>query len=142
LPDDRRGVTRWGASIGVALAVALGLSSRLLPLGLSAWDKSAGDVAYALLIGFVAVCLRPRARPRTIGAVTAAVCFAVELFQLTGLPRRAPGLVRAALGDTFAWHDVACYLIGAAIVTLLHARATRASAKREEGDERASHRGA
>jgi len=104
--------------VAVPITLVLGAASRLWPIGWSVWDKSVGDVAYAMLIGFALLVVWPRARPLVIGAATTAACFAIELFQLTGLPRRAPGLLRVALGDTFAWHDLACYLVGAALVVL------------------------
>jgi hypothetical protein len=73
-------------------------------------------VAYALLVGELLLLAWPRARPLALGAATFAGCFAIELLQLTGLTRRAPALWRLALGDTFAWHDVACYGVGALLL--------------------------
>jgi hypothetical protein len=105
--------------VAIPITVALGAASRMWPLGFALWDKSLGDVAYAMLLGFVLVVAWPRARPLVVFGLTAAGCFAIELFQLTGLPRRAPPLLRMALGDTFAWHDVACYLVGAAVVAFI-----------------------
>ena len=86
------------------LAVVTGLGSRLVPVAVYAWDESAGDVAHAVVTGFV-----------------------VELFQLTGLPSRAPRVVRFALGDTFAWHHLSCYVVGGVLVgacAAAHARIT------------------
>jgi hypothetical protein len=113
-----------------AITIALGLASRVWPVGTWLWDKSVGDVAYAMLLGFGFVVVWPRARPLVIGGLTALGCFGIELFQLTGLPRRAPRLVRVALGDTFAWHDVACYVVGAAIVVLVVRLADLAARRR------------
>jgi hypothetical protein len=116
--------------VAIPLVVALGVASRRWPLGWHLWEKSIGDVAYAMLVGFVLAAAWPRARPLLVGALTALACFAIELFQLTGLPRRAPRLVRLALGDTFAWHDVACYVVGAAVVVLALHLADRAARRR------------
>jgi hypothetical protein len=61
------------------------------------------------------------------GAGAIALSVAVELFQLTGLPSRAPRVLRVLLGDTFAWHDVACYVAGGVVAGLAvaaHARMT------------------
>ena len=69
----------------------------------------------------------PRTRARVTAALSIAICLGVELFQLTGIPARGPRLARVALGDTFAWHDVACYLVGGVLVALVveaHARVT------------------
>jgi hypothetical protein len=118
---------RRSAAVGVAAAVAVGLASRLVPLGSSLWDKSVGDVAYAVMIGFVLAFTRPLPSARTIGGGSIAICFAIELFQLTGIPARAPRLVRIALGDTFSWHDVACYVLGGALVALTWSRAARSA---------------
>jgi hypothetical protein len=116
--------------VAIPIVVALGVASRLWPLGWHVWDKSVGDVAYAMLLGFVLAAAWPRARPLVVGALTALLCFAIELFQLTGLPRRAPRLLRVALGDTFAWHDVVCYVVGAAIVVLVVRLADLAARRR------------
>ena len=92
------------ATAGLVLAIVTGLGSRLVPVGVYAWDESAGDVAYAVMIGF-----------------------AVELFRLTNLPSREPRVVRFALGDTFAWHDLGCYVVGVVLVgacAAAHARIT------------------
>ena len=116
--------------VAIPLVVALGVASRRWPLGWNLWDKSVGDVAYAMLLGFVLAAAWPRARPLLVGALTALACFAIELFQLTGLPRRAPRLVRRALGETIAGHDVACYVVGAAVVVLALHLADRTARRR------------
>lgn len=105
--------------VAIPITIVLGVASRVWPQGAWIWDKSVGDVAYAMLLGFALVVVWPRARPLLVAALTSAACLAIELFQLTGLPRRAPRLLRLALGDTFAWHDVDCYLVGAAVVALV-----------------------
>ena len=122
--DSRRGP----AAAGVAVAVAIGLASRLLPVGWHVWDKSVGDVAYAVMIGFLVALVRPRTSARAVACLAIAICIAVELFQLTGIPARAPTAVRVVLGDTFAWHDLGCYVIGGALVALLlRLRSSRAA---------------
>ena len=112
-------MNRAAALAAIGGAVAVGLASRLLPVGSSVWDKSIGDVCYAVMIGFMVAFWRPAARGWVIGAITLAVCFAIEGFQLTGVPRHAPWPIRRALGDTFAWHDMACYVVGATVVVLV-----------------------
>ena len=102
--------------------VALGLASRRIHLGIALWDKSVGDVLYAVMIGFVVRLARPGIASRTLGLLTFAICFVIELFQRTGLPARAPRIVQLALGTTFAWHDVACYAVGALIAVVLDRR--------------------
>jgi hypothetical protein len=113
----------------MAAAIAIGVGSRLLPLGVRVWDKSVGDVAYAVMIGFIIALVRPRARALAIAVSATAVCVAIELFQLTGIPSRAPRVLRVLLGDTFAWHDLGCYAAGGVLVGLAiaaHGRVTGA----------------
>lgn len=69
--------------------------------------------------------VRPRMRPVAVGVVAFGICLALEAFQLTGLPARAPRLAQLALGTTFAWHDVACYLVGAVTVVVVLSRRRR-----------------
>ena len=103
--------------VGFVVSVALGLASRKLPpTGLYVWDKSFGDADYAVMFGFLLLALRPSLGPRAVGVGAFGICFALELFQLTGLPLRTPQPIRFLLGTTFSWHDVACYAIGAAAV--------------------------
>lgn len=106
--------------------IALGVASRVWPIGNTIWDKSFGDVAYAIMIGFVILFVRPRTKPHAVGMIATAIGFALELFQLTGIPARAPRVLRIALGDTFAWHDMACYAIGGCLVALILRASSRA----------------
>jgi hypothetical protein len=81
-----------------------------------------GDVAYAAMVGFLVVLLRPRMLPINVMAVAVVICFALELFQLTGLPARAPWVVRLLLGTTYAWHYVAYCMVGASLAACAHSR--------------------
>lgn len=103
----------------LAFSIAIGLASRKLPLGVAVWDKSLGDVLYAVAMTALLAVLRPGMRAFRTGALAFAACLAIELFQLTGLPARAPSLLRFVLGTTFAWHDVGCYALGAAVVSVV-----------------------
>lgn len=108
-------------------SVAIGGGSRLLPVGLHLWDKSVGDVAYAVMIGFLVAFVWPRASARAIAGSAIGLSFAIELFQLSGIPARAPRALRVVLGDTFAWHDLGCYVVGgvlAGLAVAAHARVT------------------
>ncbi len=82
------------------------------------WDKSLGDVLYTVAMVFAMALVAPRAKPGVLAAMAFAVSFAIELFQLTGIPlaiAESPrwGVARWVLGTQFAWHDVACYAVGA-----------------------------
>jgi hypothetical protein len=101
----------------LAVTVVLGLLSRLCTVGWAVWDKSLGDVLYAMA-AYLALALFLHRRPaRLVAPVALALCLAVEFFQGTGIPARYGHLpvVPWLLGTTFAWHDVACYVLGVAI---------------------------
>jgi hypothetical protein len=100
----------------LAVTVALGLASRLRPIGWAVYDKSLGDVLYAAAAYLVLALLLYR-RPRAlVAALALALCLAVESFQATGIPARYAHIlaVRWLLGTTFSWHDVGCYVVGVA----------------------------
>lgn len=102
----------------LALTVILGVASRKVRLGIRLWDKSLGDVLYAVAIFFAMGLVAPRARSVVLTAAAFGASFAIELFQLTGIPlaiAETPhwGVARWLLGTDFAWHDVACYAVGA-----------------------------
>ena len=115
------------AILGFVISVLLGLASRKLgPTGFALWDKSFGDADYAVMVGFLLLTLRPTLSARAIGLGAFAICFALELFQLTGIPVRTPQPLRFLLGTSFAWHDVVCYAIGAAAVAaIVHLKVKR-----------------
>ena len=100
--------------IALGLTVALGLLSRLWPLGWPPWDKSLGDVLYAVAAYLILALLLHRRPPKLVAPLALGLCLAVEGFQATGIPARHADsvVVRWLLGTTFAWHDVACYLVG------------------------------
>ena len=103
-----------------------GVASRRLRLGWAVWDKSVGDVLYAVAVYLVLAFLWRRAPARTVGVATFGACFAVEAYQLTGVPAtlsRAHPWVHWFLGSTFTWHDVACYALGAALAAVADTRA-------------------
>jgi hypothetical protein len=106
--------------LGVALAVTitLGLLSRLLPIGWPPYDKSLGDVLYAVA-AYLALAMLLVRRPRALVAGLAlSMCLAVEFFQATGIPERYGDwlFVRWLIGTDFAWHDVGCYIFGIALI--------------------------
>ncbi|MFP3714199.1 DUF2809 domain-containing protein [Puerhibacterium sp. TATVAM-FAB25] len=103
------------AGVAAALVVVAGLGARAaLPPALGG---PAGDALYATLVVVLVVLLRPRTAPAVAAAVGLALCVAVELFQLTGVPAtladRWP-LARLVLGTTFGAPDLLRYAAGAA----------------------------
>jgi hypothetical protein len=113
------------AALLLAITVVIGIASRRVHVGVPLWDKSVGDVLYAVAVTLVIALLRPRDAPMVRALVAFAICFAIELFQLTGIPialaARAPW-VHWVLGAAFGWHDVVCYAIGVAGVTAIVGR--------------------
>ena len=61
-----------------------------------------------------------RFRPVVVAPWALAACLTVECFKLTGLPARDAQLaaVRWLLGTSFAWHNLACYAVGVAIIAV------------------------
>lgn len=104
---------RCVAALGLVTSIAAGVGSRALDSGVPAIDKSLGDVFFAVMMFFACTLVRPQAAHYARSASAFFICFALELFQLTHLTLRLPRFLRFALGTTFAWHDVACYAVGA-----------------------------
>lgn len=104
----------------LAAAVTLGLLSRLRPIGWPLYDKSLGDILYAVAAYLVLAMLLFRWRPSWVAAVALLLCLAIEVFQATGIPARYAhvALVRWLLGTTFSWHDVGCYVVGVGVMTV------------------------
>jgi Protein of unknown function (DUF2809) len=114
--------------LALAATVVLGLVSRLYPVGWYLFDRSLGEVLYAVAAYLVLAMLLFRKPPLFIAVVAFACCLAVELFKLTGIPAAYQRLllVRWFLGMTFSWLNLAYYLLGVLLIALAD-RATRAS---------------
>ncbi|MBX3225120.1 MAG: DUF2809 domain-containing protein [Labilithrix sp.] len=102
------------------MTIALGIASRRFPIGLFVWDKSLGDALYTVMLYFITLLARPTLRPSAAGAAALSLSVAIELFQLTEVPARLPRALQIALGTTFAWHDIACYVVGALVAVAAH----------------------
>ncbi|MFD7449295.1 DUF2809 domain-containing protein [Kitasatospora sp. NPDC059827] len=122
MTELRNGLTVRLPAVGAALVtVAAGLGVRAVLTGEVA--KYAGDALYTVLVYALVVLVVPRVRPVRAALVAAAVSWAVELFQATGLPDawgRHSALVHLVLGSTFNPPDLFWYLVGAAAAALLH----------------------
>jgi hypothetical protein len=105
-------------AVALAVAIALGLLSRLAHIGWPPYDKSLGDVMYAVA-AYLALAMLLRRRSRALVAgLTLTLCLAIEFFQATGIPERYGDwlIVRWLIGTDFAWHDIGCYVLGVAVV--------------------------
>nr|WP_206687987.1 DUF2809 domain-containing protein [Microbacterium yannicii] len=82
----------------------------------------AGDALYAVAAYLAVVLIAPRLPPVAAGAIAAAWCTAVELFQLTGLPlawgAQLPP-VMLVLGTVFDARDLVVYLATIALAAAL-----------------------
>ncbi|MFJ7912078.1 DUF2809 domain-containing protein [Kitasatospora sp. NPDC096204] len=113
--------TRLAAGCAAVLTVVAGLGVRAVLGG--EFAKCAGDALYTVLLYALLVLAAPRVRPGRAALSAAALSWAVELFQLTGLPDawgRHSTLARLVLGSTFNPPDLLWYLVGAGCVGLLH----------------------
>jgi hypothetical protein len=106
--------------IALTVTVALGLASRLYPAGWYFYDKSLGDVLYAVAAYLVLVVIL-RGKPWIMALAALVICLAVEVFKFTGIPLQYSHIliVRWLLGTTFSWHNIACYAAGIGVVALL-----------------------
>src|ERR1051325_4388924 len=104
--------------LAMAVTVALGLASRLYPVGWFLWDRVLGEVLYAVAAYLAWALLLPRTPP-LFGAVLAfASCLAVELFKLSGIPAENQHVffVRWFLGMYFNVVNLGYYIIGVALI--------------------------
>lgn len=92
-----------------------------------------GDALYAVAAYLAVVLIAPRLPALAAGAIAAAWCVAVELFQLTGLPlswgaQFSP--VMLLLGTVFDPRDLVIYVAAIALATAVDALVGRASRPR------------
>ncbi|MDN3496128.1 DUF2809 domain-containing protein [Planococcus sp. APC 4015] len=118
--DSRRRVI---AAIALAVVVATGLAVHTL-LADSAATDIAGDALYAIAAYLFVVLVAPRLSPVVTGAVAAAWCVAVELFQLTGIPLSLGAVFSPAmlvLGTVFDARDLVVYIVAVGVTTMTDA---------------------
>lgn len=117
----------YGLAVAAALVtIALGLLARASLTGLPA--KVLGVALYATLVYWVVVCVAPALPVGRVSLVALALCFAVELAQLTPIPAalsaRHP-LLRLVFGTTFSAWDLPMYAAGVLLAAALHRLALR-----------------
>ena len=93
----------------------------------------AGDALYAVAAYLAVVLIAPRLPALATGAIAAAWCVAVELFQLTGLPlawgaQFAPAML--VLGTVFDARDLLVYVATIILATAVDALVGKASSPR------------
>lgn len=95
-----------------------------------------GDALYAVMIYLLAVVLLPRTSRRILAALALALCFGIELLQLTALPASVNGAFPPAalvLGHGFDQRDLLVYLVAVLVVLIVDAAITRSLRRRDEG---------
>ena len=110
-----------------ALLLAATIAAGLLVHGVlpdTAATDIAGDALYAVAAYLAVVLIAPRLPALAAGAIAAAWCVAVELFQLTGLPLAwgahfAP--VMLVLGTVFDARDLLVYVATIVLATAVDA---------------------
>ncbi|MFE1318263.1 DUF2809 domain-containing protein [Kitasatospora phosalacinea] len=128
-PGERRARARWLA--GAAAVLLLGL---VLP-ALAPQRAAAllGGALYTALLYTVLMAAAPRLGPWTAGGTALAASWAVELFQVSGLPAdlgRSSLLSRLVLGTTFDLPDLLGYALGAVVLVAVHQLARRRARRR------------
>lgn len=99
--------TRWRASGMAAATVVAGLAVRSQTGG--AFAKCAGDALYTVLMCAVVVLVAPRLRPALAAGAALVFSWAVELWQIAGVPTALHPL----FGSTFNAPDLFWYVVGA-----------------------------
>ncbi|WP_245861221.1 DUF2809 domain-containing protein [Compostimonas suwonensis] len=127
LPRHPSSATRRLALGGAAVVVvAAGLGVHLAVPGVV--GDALADALYAVLVYLIVALIAPRLRTVVTAAIAFALCAAVELLQLTGLPEALTGLwapFRLLLGTTFSAADLLAYAGGVVVVALVDAGARR-----------------
>lgn len=98
-----------------------------------------GDGLYAVLMFVLVAVVAPALPAAAVAGVAFALCVAVELFQLTGVPARLSSVIPGAelvLGSTFQWSDLVAYAIGAAFASGVDAAIRALLRRRAAGSSR------
>jgi hypothetical protein len=115
----------------VAVALILGLAFGIRALNDGRLEQYSGTALYASMIYAGIFVLWPSSTPVRAGTGAIGFCWAVEFFQLTGIPAALSArslLARLALGVHFDWVDLAWYPVGVVPLVILHLLVTRRAA--------------
>jgi hypothetical protein len=125
------------AAAGVFLAVALTIRA----LADGRLEQYSGTALYASMVYAGVLFLWPRLRPVSAGIAATAFCWAMETFQLTGVPAALSArslLARLVLGVQFDPVDLLWYPAG--VVPLVALSVLIGVCRRADGEDRASSR--
>ena len=112
--------------MALAVTVAAGLGVREVADG--AFAKYAGVALYATAVYWCVALVAPKARIAVVAIVAVVLCWAVEVFQLTPVPRELSAhsmLARLVLGSTFSGWDLVTYPVGVLLGCAVHRRLAR-----------------
>jgi hypothetical protein len=131
---DRSPRRRLSAAVLLVAVIGAGLAVHVVFPDTAATDI-AGDVLYAAAVYLAIVVVAPGLRPLGVGAITAAWCTGVELFQLTGIPlwlgaAFPPSML--VLGTVFDARDLLVYVISAAVMSGADVASARRSSQKME----------
>jgi len=124
-PRSRPAYDRVRLVLLLLATLVLGIVSRKIRLGWPPWDKNLGDALYAVCVYLAIAIALPRMNRRMLAMVAFGICFAIELFQKTGIPmalQKKHAWVHWILGTAFGWEDVLCYAIGVCAIALVAPR--------------------
>jgi hypothetical protein len=110
---------RWLYALWIVAVIGAGLGSRSEALALPSFvAKYAGDALWGLMVFLGFGFLLRTWRTLALAGSAVVVCCAVEFSQLYHAPwldaARRTWFGRLTLGDTFAWGDIAAYMVGIA----------------------------
>ena len=114
-----------------AVVVIVGLAFGIRSVSDGGLAQHSGTALYASMIYAGVFLLWPVVPPVRAGVIAVGFCWAVEFFQLTGIPaalsERSPA-ARLVLGASFDWVDVAWYPVGVVPLVVLHLLVSRRAA--------------
>lgn len=122
-----RSPRRIVAAVLLLIVIGAGLGVHALLPDTTATDV-AGDALYAAAAYLAIVIVAPRLSPLVAGAIAAAWCVVVELFQLTGIPLELGAVFTPAmlvLGTVFDGRDLLVYVLTLVVVVAADAVVSR-----------------
>jgi hypothetical protein len=108
-------------SLGLAFAIRLVTGTMVETTGLL--EQVSGTALYASACYGGVLVLWPRGRPLPVALISIAFCWAVEFFQLTGVPAALSGrsvVARLVLGRVFDSADLVWYVVGVLLAVAVH----------------------
>ena len=111
---------RITGAAAAAVCLAIGIATQLL-----AWSPAVdalASVLYVALVGALVMVVAPALPGLAVAAIAFGFTTAIELLQLTGIPRAIVDVFPAAhllLGNAFDPFDLVAYAVGAVVVFVL-----------------------